>query len=166
MLLLATKLTVAQDGVFKFKSVEISFTEINQNDSLLSLELYQNGIYLTNKSAKMGKKSNSNYDSLTNVYTLTYSYSGIGGGSDNRLRCPELFVKLSFNTKDNKKYFQLIPIVLSVCENSQASKIKALNINLNELLNQTNKMVLVSKTDGYQIVAKEEIKIGKLVKIE
>jgi len=167
ILFIGTKASFAQDGVFKFKKIEISFTEINQKDSLLSIELYQKGIFSTNESEKKGFRSYTNYDSLTDVYTLRYSYSGIGGGgSDNRLGCPLLFVKLNFITENNKEYFQLIPIVLEICGTSQLHEIKVLDIDLNGLIEQTDKMILVSENNTYQVVAKEELKIDKLVKIE
>ena len=166
ILLIGTKISFAQDGVFKFKKIEISFTEINQKDSLLSVELYQNGIFSTNVSGRMGYHSNSNYDSLSNIYTLGYSYSGIGGGSDNRLGCPLLLVKLNFITENDKEYFQLIPIVLEICGTSQLYEIKVLDIDLNGLIEQTDKMIVVSKNNTYQVVTKKEFKMGKLVKIE
>ncbi|WP_296312073.1 hypothetical protein [Winogradskyella sp. UBA3174] len=161
-----TKVSFAQDGVFKSKKIEISFTEINQKDSLLSIEFYQNGIFSTNESGTMGYRSNSNYDSLTNIYTLRYSYTGIGGGSDNRLGCPLLFVKLNFITEDIKEYFQLIPIVLQICGTSQLHEIKVLDIDLNGLIEQADKMILVNENNTYQVVANKELKMGKLVKIE
>jgi len=163
---LVMSVLLAQDGVSMFKKVEISFSEIYQNDSLISLELYQNGIFSSDESGIMGHHSSFNYDSLTMVYTLSYSFTGIGGGSDNRLVCPVLFVKLSFINKDSIRYFQLIPIVLSICGSSQIWEISILNIDLNELLDQNDRMILVSENNTYNIVAKEDIKLDKLVKIE
>lgn len=157
-------MSYAQDGVFKFKKIELSFSHTNLKDSLLNLELYQNGIY--NSSDKMGYKSKSHYDSKSNVYTLNYSYSGIGGGSDNRLGCPILLVKMDLLTKDNIKYSQEFFIELAICSNSQISKIKLLDIDLNELVIQPDKMILVNVNEKCEIVPKKEIKIDKLVKIE
>ena len=82
----------------------------------------------------MGYRSNSKYNSLTNIYTLRYSYTGIGGGTDNRLGCPPLFVQLNFITEDKKEYFQLIPIVIEICGTAQSHEIKVLDIDLNGLI--------------------------------
>jgi hypothetical protein len=154
----------AQDGVFKFKTVEISFAAISQPDNLISIELYQSGSYQNNKNGKMGFRQNHSYNDTTETYTLRYSYTGIGGGSDNRLACPELFVKLTFNN-NIKEYNVTIPIVMSVCGTSQTHEIKLLNIDLNPLLQKSKKMILVDKKDGYQIVDLETIQTNKLVKI-
>ena len=154
----------AQDGVYKFKQIELSFSNINLKDSLINLELYQNGIY--NTSGKMGYKSKSHYDNKSNVYTLSYSFSGIGGGSDNRLGCPNLLVKIDLLTKDNIKYSQVFFIELAFCNNSQIREIKLLNIDLNELVTQPDKMILVNENDKYEIAPQKEIKIDKLMKIE
>src|SRR5690606_31122555 len=92
ILLISAKKSFAQDGVFKFKKVEISFAEVESRDSLISIELFQEDIFITSDRQKnRGSRSAAKYDSLTGVYTLSYSYSGIGGGSDNRLGCPTLF---------------------------------------------------------------------------
>jgi hypothetical protein len=166
ILIISVKTSFAQDGVFKFKKVEISFAEINQNDSLLSLELYQNSVFSTNEPGIMGNRFNSNFDSITNTYTLYYSYIGIGGGTDNRLACPLLFVKLNFITEDNKEYFQLIPISLAICANSQIREIKVLNIDLNGMVKHFDKMVHINENEKYEIVTKEVINIDQLYKIE
>ncbi|MFT4662721.1 MAG: hypothetical protein ACI8XB_003014 [Patiriisocius sp.] len=167
LLLVVAKTSFAQDGVFKFKKVEISFAEVESKDSLINLELYQNDVFITSdKNKNMGSRSMAKYDSLTGVYTLSYSYSGIGGGSDNRLGCPTLFVKLDFITKDKHKYFQLIPIVLPICGKTQLTDIKVLDINLNDLIGQSDKMIEVSENSTYQTVEKEGITLDKLVKIE
>lgn len=156
----------AQDGVFKFKKVEISFAKINQKDSLLSLELYQNALFATKETGIMGNRFSSNFDSITNTYTLYYSYTGIGGGEDNRMSCPVLFAKLNFITKDNIEYFRLIPISLPFCVNSQISSIKVVNIDLNAVVEQPDKMVLINDNEKYEIVPKEVIKMDELYKIE
>lgn len=157
-------LSYAQDGVLKFKKIELSFSHTNLKDSLLNLELYQNGIY--NSSDKMGYRSESHYDNESNVYTLNYSFSGIGGRSDNRLGCPILLVKIDLLTKDNIRYSQVFFIELAICSNSQIREIKLLNIDLNELVTQPDKMILVNENEKYEIVPQKEIKIDKLVKIE
>jgi hypothetical protein len=157
----------AQDGVFKFKKVEISFAEVESKDSLINMELYQNDVFIdTDKEKKMGSRCMAKFDSITGIYTLSYSYTGIGGGSENRMQCPTLFVKLDFMTKPKQHYFQLIPIVLPICANSQLKEIKVLDINLNSLIGQTNKMVEVNENNTYRIVSREGIIQDKLVKIE
>lgn len=167
LLLMGAKMSFAQDGVFKFKTVEISFSEVESKDNLINIELYQNGVFITSdKEKNMGSRSMAKYDSLTGVYTLSYSYSGIGGGSDNRLGCPTLFVKLNFITKNKQQYFQLIPISLKICGTSQLTEIKVLNINLNTLIKETDKMIEVNENNVYEIVEKEEVSYDKLVKIE
>lgn len=166
MLIISVKTSFAQDAVWKFKKIEMSFTQIKQKDSLLSLELYQNGVFSTNETSTMGYRSKSEFDSATNTYILRYSYSGIGGGNDNRLGCPLLFAKLNFITEANKEYFQLIPISFAICANSQISEIKMLNIDLNGMVNQTDKMVLINDNEKYEIVPKAEIRMDKLFKIE
>lgn len=161
--LLVVNVLTAQDAIGKFKDIEISFNKIAYKDKLLSIELYQNGIF----ESKRGFTTNHNFDSLKNSYTLKYLYQGIGGGRvDNRMKCPELFVKLNFLNNNNREYFQLIPIVLSICESSQIWEIKVLNIDLNKLIEQTDKMILISENNTCQIVAKQGFKIDKLVKIE
>src|SRR6218665_3000387 len=147
-------MSYAQDGIFKRKEIELSFSRTNLKDSLLNLELYQNGA--CNSSGKMGYKSISGYDSLSNIYTLKYHYTGIGGGSDNRLGCPLLVAKIDLITKDNEKYSQLFFIELAICGNSQIENISILNIDLNELIMQPNKMVLVNENDKYEIVPRKE----------
>ena len=167
ILLMGAKMSFAQDGVFKFKKVEISFAKVESKDSLINIELYQNDVFLTSdKEKNMGSRSMAKYDSLSGVYTLSYSYSGIGGGSDNRLGCPTLFVKLDFITKNKQQYFKLIPISLKICGTSQLTEIKVLDINLNTLINETDKMIEVSENNVYEIVEKAEITHDKLVKIE
>lgn len=157
----------SQDGVFKIKKVEISFADVESKDSLINLELYQNGVFIdTDKEKKMESRCMAKFDSITDIYTLSYSYTGIGGGSDNRMQCPTLFVKLDFMTKDKQQYFQLIPIVLPICANSQLKEIKVLDINFNSLLKQTDKMVEVSENNTYKVAPKEGVMIDKLVKIE
>ena len=164
ILIIDAKVSIAQDGVFKFKKIELSFSHTNLKDSLLNLELYQNGIY--NSSDKMGYKSKSRYDNKSNVYNLSYSFSGIGGGSDNRLGCPILLVKIDLLTKDNIRYSQEFFIELAICSNSQIREIKLLNIDLNELVTQPDKMILVNENEKYEIVHQKEIKIDTLIKIE
>lgn len=127
-------------------------------------KFYQNEVFPTIEPGAMGYRSNSNYDILTNTYTLRYSYAGIGGGSDKRLGCPILFMKLNFITEDIKEYYQLIPIVLEFCSTSQLHEIKVLDIALNGLIEQTDRIILVNENNMYQVIAKKELKMGKLVK--
>jgi len=164
ILFFGTNVLLAQDGIMKSKNIEISFNKIAYKDSLLSIELYQNGIF----ESRWGRyTADYSFDSLKNSYTLRYLYQGIGGGrTDNLLNCPELFVKANFLNKDNREYFQLIPLVLSICGSSEIREIKVLNIDLNDLIEQTDKMILISENNTYQIVTKEDFKMGKLVKIE
>lgn len=167
LLIIGVSPSFAQDHVFKMKKVEISFAEVESKDSLIGLDLYQNNVFITSDNDKnMGERSMVKFDSLTGVYTLSYSYSGIGGGSDNRLGCPTLFVKLDFITKNKQQYFQLIPISLKICETSQIAEIKVLDINLNALIKETDKMIEVSENNIYEIVEKEEVTYDKLIKIE
>lgn len=166
LLIIGVLPSFAQDGIFKFKEVEISFAEVEPKDSLIGLDLYQNNVFITSDNdKKMGERSMAKFDSLTGVYTLSYSYSGIGGGSDNRLDCPTLFAKLDLLTKDNHEYFQLIPIVLPICGKTQLTNINVV-INLNDVIGQTDKMISVSENNTYQIVKIEGITYDRLVKIE
>jgi hypothetical protein len=167
ILFLGIEVSFAQDGILKFKKVEISFAEVESKDSLINIGLYQNGVFITtDNGGNTGLRSMTKYDSLTGIYTLSYSYTGIGGGSDNRLGCPTLFVKLDFLTKDKHRYFQLIPIVLPICGKTQLTDIKVLDINLNDLIGQTNKMIEVSENNTYQTVEKERVTLDELVKVE
>lgn len=167
MLMMGVKTSFAQDGVFEFKKVEISFAEINQKDSLISLELYQNAIIPKYETSKMGFHFDSDFDSITKIYTLYYSYTGIGGGNSNFLTaCPLLLVKLNFMTADKKEYFQWIPVSLAICAQTKMNQIKVLNIDLSGIVNQPDKMIEISENEKYEIVAKEEINMDKLSKIE
>jgi hypothetical protein len=65
---------------------------------------------------------------------LAYSYTGIGGESENRFDCPLLIVKIDLVTKNQIKYSLLFPIEFAICGNSQINDIKVLEIDLNELL--------------------------------
>jgi hypothetical protein len=158
--------TLAQDGIFKFKKVSLSFAAINQADSLLGLDLYQNGLYSKPEKGRMGFCASGSYDSLNRVYTLTYSYAGIGGGNDNRMACPLLLASLRFMSKDKQRYVRLIPIKLDICAHTQLREIQVLNIDLNQVLSQTDQMVLVSEMEPYQVVSMSGISWGPLVKIE
>lgn len=167
IILISAKYSFAQDGVFKYKKVEISFAPIVTQDSLIGLELYQNDVFITiDKKKNRESKCMAKFDESTGIYTLTYSNEGIGGGSDNRMPCPTLFAKIDFITKESQEYFYTIPIVLSICNLSQASEINVLNIDLNRLLEQPNKMIEVSEINAYSITSSEGVNPGRLVKIE
>lgn len=167
MLMMFVKTSFAQDGVFAFKKVEISFAEIHQKDSLISLELYQNAVFPTNETGIMGFRFSSDFDSITQTYTLYYSYTGIGGSNNNLLSaCPLLLVKLHFMTVDDQEYDQWIPVSLAICAQSKIKEIKVLHIDLNGVVNQPDKMIQISENEKYEMVAKEEIKMDTLSKIE
>lgn len=157
---------LSQDGVFKFKKVSLGFAPIKQTDSLLGLDLYQNGLFSKPEKGRSGYYASGSYDSLQKVYTLDYSYAGIGGGSDNRMACPLMVVILRFRSKDKQNYTRLIPIKLEICAITQLREIKVLNIDLNQVLSQADKMILVTENEQYQVVAMSEMKWGALVKIE
>lgn len=167
IILVSAKFSFAQDGVFKFKKVEISFAPIVTQDSLIGLELYQNDLFITmDKKKNIESKCMAKFDESTGIYTLAYSYQGIGGGSDNRMPCPTLFAKVDLITKERQEYFYTIPIVLSICNLSQASEINVLNIDLNRLLGQPNRLVEVNEINAYSITSAEDVYQGRLVKIE
>jgi hypothetical protein len=157
---------LSQDGVFKFKKVSLSFAPIIQTDSLLGLDLYQNGLFPKPEKGRSGYHATGGYDSLQKVYTLNYSFAGIGGGSDNRMACPLMVAILRFRSKDKQNYVRLIPIQLDICANTQLREIQVLHIDLNQVLSQADKMVLVTENEQYQVVAMSEMKWGALVKVE
>lgn len=157
----------AQDGVFKNKKVELSFANIESEDSLMNLDLYQNDVFITSdRENSLGFRSMAKYDSLTGIYTLSYTYTGIGGGSSNLLDCPTLFVKLDFMNKNKQLYFQLIPISLKICGTTQLAEITVLTIDLNTLIKVPDKMIAINENNTYEILEREVISTHQLVKIE
>ena len=156
----------AQDGVFKFKKVTIGFSEIHHQDSLTSLEMFQEADFSSKTNDMMGNHFQSHFDTSNGTYTLQYAYHGIGGGSDNRMTCPLLFAKLNFITSQNQEYFQLIPIALPICAESQIHEITVLNIDLNQMIPLKNKMILIRENEKYEIVNSDNVTNGKLYKIE
>ena len=165
LLCVGAKISFAQDGVFKSKKIEISFAEIHPKYNLVSLELYQNGIFATNEPGIMGYRSYFNYDHYTNIYTLRYTYTGIGGGSNNSLKCPLLLVQLNLISEDHQEHILYVPIELTICETSHLYEIKVLNIDLNPLIAQPNTMIKVSENNAYQIVPQKALKMNTLLKI-
>jgi hypothetical protein len=156
----------AQDGVFKFKKVTIGFSEIHHQDSLISLELFQDAAFISKTNDMMGNQFQSHFDTSNGTYTLQYAYFGIGGGSDNRMTCPHLFAKLNFITPHNQEYFQLIPIALHICSESQIHEITVLNIDLNQMIPLKDKMIFIRENEKYEIVNSDNVTNGKLYKIE
>lgn len=129
-----------QDGIFwgfevKFK---VDTTSINDNrqSKLLDFEvLYEDSYY------QLARWNNSKlkYDAATNEYTITLSYSSIGGTSNVRyVQCPEIYLKVNLEhdlrNNEKRKFFKLIPIYFENAEGS-FQKYDLGIISLSEFLN-------------------------------
>ena len=162
---LGIKLSFAQDGVFKFKEIHVSFAEIHQKDHLQSIELYYTSPLIFVPSNQLGYHAQAKYDSLEHLYTIQFSYTGIGGGSNNRMVCPMLWLKLKLLSNEQETYFQLIPLSLAICEASDIREITVLDIDLHELLLQDDKMILIRENNKYEVVEREKMNLGKFVRL-
>lgn len=165
-ILFSVNIVFAQDGVFLHKTIWLGFDDIESKDSLVNFELYQNGDFIKGR----GYSQRFALDSLTNIYRLSYAYQGIGGGNmPNYLECPSLLVKLNFIEKDETNYFLLIPIIPSICSTTEDAEIEVLNINLNPILNQAQKVIIIHENGEYEFIDQADLEkplmIRKIVKI-
>ena len=178
ILSLTANLAIAQNGYFLSKSIRLNFKEIKQKDSLISFEIYQNGIYINQKFGNAKKSQNFEFDSLTNTYLFNYGLNGIGSGSEkNYMKCPDLFIKLSFvknvkNYNDELEkiiYHRLIPITLLVSQKTEERVISVANIDLNPLVTDFFKVILIEKDKEYKLINQSDLEkpivISELVKI-
>lgn len=166
--LFSIHLVNAQNGYLLQKKIRLSFEEIKSEDSLINLELYQNGDFTKKKSSGGKYYQHFSKDGLTNIFTLSYSFSGIGSGSEpNYLKCPELFVKLNFKTKhkgDFRTYFVMIPIIPLVCATTELIEINVLNLDLNPLINQSGKVIIIEENNEYKIIDQSDLETALVMK--
>ncbi len=176
--LLITNTLIAQNGYFLSKSIHLNFKEIKQNDSLVNFEIYQNGIFIDKVFGNAKNSQNFEIDPITKNYVLNYVHTGIGSGSEkNYMVCPELMIILSFEKniktfdKKNDKiiYHKLIPIILAVSQKTEDIHIEVLEIDLNPLITDYSKVILIKKNNEYEIVnqtsLESPIAIKELIKI-
>lgn len=146
---------MAQDGVFFHKSIRISFKEIVYQNCPVTFELFQYNLY----SEKHGSDRITqffSFDSLTNIYQLSYSIMTIGGGhSLNLMKCPVILAQL--NVLDSSGKSIVIPMRFDICEKSTVGEIEILNIDLNALINQPDKLIVVDELNAYKILDKDSI---------
>lgn len=178
VLSLTANLSIAQNGYFLSKSIRLNFKEIKQKDSLVSFEIYQNGIYIDQKFGNAKNSQNFTFDSLSNTYVFNYGLSGIGSGSEkNYMKCPDLLIKLSFvkNVKTYNDefekiiYHRLIPIILLVSQKTEERNISVVNIDLNPLVTDFIKIILIEKDKDYKLINQSDLEkpleISELIKI-
>ena len=171
-----------QDGIFwsfevNFK-VDTADINDNQQSKLLDFEvLYEDSYY------QLARENNSKlkYDAATNEYTITLSYSSIGGASQVRyVQCPEIYLKvnLEHNLRNNekRKFFKLIPIYFENTEGSfQKYDLGIISLSefLNEYIADNSKIPISSPYEIIEVKAdktidkkrKDEYKLRRMTKI-
>ena len=154
-----------QDGIFwgfevKFK-VDTTGVSDNRKSKLLDFEvLYEDSYYQLARD----NSSKLKYDAATNEYTVTLSYSSIGGASNVRyVQCPEIYLKvnLEHDLRNNikRKFFKLIPIYF---ENTEGSfqKYDLGMISFSEFLNGYRGGGKLKIMPSYEII---EVKADKTI---
>ena len=175
-----------QDGIFwsfeiKFK-IDTTDIKDQRQSKLLDFEvLYEDSYYA------LARENNSKlkYNAATNEYTITLSYSSIGGESQIRyVQCPEIYLKVSFeyNLRNNekRKFFKLIPIYFENVEGSfQKYDIGVISFSefLNGYIADNSKIPISSPYEIIEVKADKSVhkrrkdeyelrRMNKLVKLE
>ena len=93
------------------------------------------------------------------------------------MKCPDLFIKLSFvkNVKTYNDefekiiYHRLIPIILLVSQKTEERNISVVNIDLNPLVTDFIKIILIEKDKEYKLINQSDLEkplvISELIKI-
>ncbi|KAB8153106.1 hypothetical protein EZY14_012065 [Kordia sp. TARA_039_SRF] len=161
-----TSITLAQNGYFLSKSIQLHFKEITHTDTLINFEIYQNSIFIDQKFGNAHNTQNYDFDAANETYIFSYGRIGIGSGNEkNHMKCPELIVKLSFEKEVKRRdgriaqiiYYRYIPILLSVTQKTEDRIIKVANIDLNPLLKNHSKMISIEHKNDYTLLSHQEL---------
>ena len=170
-----------QDGIFwsfevKFK-VDTTDISDQKQSKLLDFEiLYEDSYYALARD----NSSNLKYDSTTEEYTITLSYSSIGGESQiHNVQCPEIYLKVNLEqdvrNNEKRKFFKLIPIYFENAEGS-FQKYDLETIPLSEFLNgyiaggklkisPPYEIIKVNADKSIHKLRKEEYKLRRMTKL-
>lgn len=148
----------AQDGVFCLKSIKLKILPIQHEDSLIRMDFFQFGWWDDHQDGR-GKSSHFVYDEPASTYTFNYSYTDIGGGSMTRLKCPSIFLQISFSRFINhhkEEYYKIIPLVFEITKTSDLSFFEY-TIDLHDALTKEGTCLLFDEVSSYTTVMRDSI---------